>query len=390
MRQPEKIGGIRVYNKGHRTLATMSKAKKEEEKPKGKVLGYFCNGLGNLIEYTPALVALSDHFGGPIDICLSAEWNDSRKVQVLDILSKWDRINRVIEVFTPMGSDYLVTREGEKIHKKDYKLLFATGHNTNSAVMSWFGKYGNYWERARWRQTRMSEVEFHMNEVYRQTAYRGPIPPLQIPVAEMPDLGKRDAMRVVLCNGSARSDTFLWEKKRWWGFPVLADLLRRYYGAQIYFVGYGEDDLKDAMEVKAAVPQLNELVSRKLMITETAKVLSQCDLLVTTDTSVMHVGAAVGIPLVALFGPTLVSKNMPWTDRKVIFRSPVACAPCQYHFMFEMGTYLSIEKDQYAEKNKPYCLDKVKVNGKESQTYKCMAHIYPERVMKAIRDFWKG
>lgn len=35
-----------------------------------------------------------------------------------------------------------------------------------------------------------------------------------------------------------------------------------------------------------------------------ASIFAQCDLLVCNDTGVMHVGAAVGVPLVAIFGPT--------------------------------------------------------------------------------------
>jgi heptosyltransferase-2 len=35
-----------------------------------------------------------------------------------------------------------------------------------------------------------------------------------------------------------------------------------------------------------------------------AAIISQCDLLICNDTGIMHLGASVGLPLVAIFGPT--------------------------------------------------------------------------------------
>jgi len=337
---------------------------------KKKVLGYFCNGLGNLIEMMPALTALHIYSGNPIDMVLSTDWVDSRKEQAIDILERWPRVRKVHEA-TTKGEPFLVTKEGQTLAKKDYDLFYASGHNTGTAIMEWFGQYGNVWEKANWRRTRISEVEFHANEVYKM-GYRGPIPPLEIPLADTPELGQKKRMRIALSNGSARSDTFMWEKKRWWGFPLLADMLRRYYDAEILFVGRGEDDMQDAMRVKKKVPELKEWVSKDLMMTQTAKILSQCDLLITSDTSVMHCGAAVGIPLVALFGPTLVSKNRPWTDKAAIIRSPIQCAPCQYHFMFQLCD------------NEPF-----RWGGEKCEAWKCMRHIYPDRVMRVVRDFWR-
>ena len=337
-----------------------------------RAIGYFCNGLGNLIEMMPALTALSELSGNKIDMVLSTDWNDSRKEQILDVLNRWHRVDKVYQA-TTKGGEFLSTSCGRLIRKTDYDLYYASGHNTGSAIMEWFGQHGNVWEKANWRKGgRLSEVSFHINEIYKM-GYRGPIPPLEIPLADGPDLGPRQRMRIAICNGSARSDTFMWEKKRWWGFPVLADMLRRYYDAEIVFVGRGDDDMKDMRQVKKKVPELRDFVSKNLMITETAKVVAQCDLLISSDTSVMHVGAAVGTPVVALFGPTLVSKNRPWTDKAVVVRSPVQCAPCQYHFMFQL-----CDKEGF------------RWGGEKHEAWKCMRHIYPDRVMKVVRDFWRG
>jgi len=60
--------------------------------------------------------------------------------------------------------------------------------------------------------------------------------------------------------------------------------------------------------------------------------LKVCRVLLTNDTGPMHVAAAVGTPVVALFGsttPDLTGPGHPM-DRKphVVLRTAVPCAPC--------------------------------------------------------------
>ncbi len=59
--------------------------------------------------------------------------------------------------------------------------------------------------------------------------------------------------------------------------------------------------------------------------------LKACQVLLTNDTGPMHVAAAVGTPVVALFGstsPMLTGPGLGNDARHWILREPVACAPC--------------------------------------------------------------
>jgi heptosyltransferase-2 len=58
-----------------------------------------------------------------------------------------------------------------------------------------------------------------------------------------------------------------------------------------------------------------------------AAVLKRCAVYVTNDTGAMHIGAAVGVPLVAIFGPTDPRTTSP-VGRHVLLRHPVPCSPC--------------------------------------------------------------
>ena len=56
--------------------------------------------------------------------------------------------------------------------------------------------------------------------------------------------------------------------------------------------------------------------------------LRLCDLLVTNDTGPMHVAAALGKPLVALFGPTEPRRTGPYGQLENVLRLDLPCSPC--------------------------------------------------------------
>jgi ADP-heptose:LPS heptosyltransferase len=51
-------------------------------------------------------------------------------------------------------------------------------------------------------------------------------------------------------------------------------------------------------------------------------------LAVTTDTGPMHLAAAAGVPLVALFGPTAPWRTGPFGSGHEVLRLPLSCSPC--------------------------------------------------------------
>jgi len=57
-------------------------------------------------------------------------------------------------------------------------------------------------------------------------------------------------------------------------------------------------------------------------------VLERCALTVSNDTGAMHVAAAVGTPIVAIFGPTDPVTTPPYGDNHTLLREPVECSPC--------------------------------------------------------------
>ena len=65
-----------------------------------------------------------------------------------------------------------------------------------------------------------------------------------------------------------------------------------------------------------------------LDVIDLAALLSQLDLLVTSDTGPMHLAAAVGIPVVALFGPSDPRRYGPLAGHQRVVRVDLWCSPC--------------------------------------------------------------
>src|SRR5207245_11762149 len=66
----------------------------------------------------------------------------------------------------------------------------------------------------------------------------------------------------------------------------------------------------------------------KTAIADLTALLSQCHLFIGNDSGAMHVAAAVGLPVVAIFGPTDPLGTAPVTPRCTIVQEKPYCSPC--------------------------------------------------------------
>ncbi|HET8761757.1 MAG TPA: glycosyltransferase family 9 protein, partial [Nitrospiria bacterium] len=63
---------------------------------------------------------------------------------------------------------------------------------------------------------------------------------------------------------------------------------------------------------------------------EAMALMARCGHVVTNDSGPMHVAAALGVPVTAVFGPTEPRATSPVGERVTILQRPVDCAPCRY------------------------------------------------------------
>lgn len=115
-----------------------------------------------------------------------------------------------------------------------------------------------------------------------------------------------------------------WASKRWPSqrYGELAERLEQQYGiVAVINRGPGEKELDEAFR-RANVIRARLFSGGVLRL---AAVLERASLVVGGDTGPLHLGAVLGAPVVALFGPTDPARNGPWSQQAIVLRkqSPV-------------------------------------------------------------------
>lgn len=129
---------------------------------------------------------------------------------------------------------------------------------------------------------------------------------------------------VALCPGSTNSRAKRWPAER---FAAVADMLMERTGSEVVLVGAAEEsDISE--EVARRMRARPVVLTGKTDLAQTAAVLKASDLLVTNDTGPAHIAAAVGCPVVVIFGPTNPVTTRPFSDTAEVVRRPPDCAPC--------------------------------------------------------------
>jgi predicted lipopolysaccharide heptosyltransferase III len=135
--------------------------------------------------------------------------------------------------------------------------------------------------------------------------------------------GVRENGRLVTIHPASRSLIRRWREGR---FAEVADRLVEEFGATVTLVsGPGEEAV--TQKVQGAMRHKVVDLGGMLSIQELAALLSRSSLFIGLDGAPTHIAAAMGTPVVALYGPTSDTWR-PWTDRGVVLRGPEPCLGC--------------------------------------------------------------
>jgi lipopolysaccharide heptosyltransferase II len=120
-----------------------------------------------------------------------------------------------------------------------------------------------------------------------------------------------------------------WESKQW--FPdqiaACARAIQQRYGFDVVLLGSTED-AKAAAEAEACCGiRVTNLVGRT-SLREAIGIISRAKVSIGPDTGLMHISAAVGTPVVSLWGATSPSRNAPHRFEQLAIRGRAACSPC--------------------------------------------------------------
>jgi heptosyltransferase-2 len=89
----------------------------------------------------------------------------------------------------------------------------------------------------------------------------------------------------------------------------------------------------------------------KTTLSQAMAMIDACDCFVTNDSGLMHVGAALNTPLVAIFGSTNHVTTGPFSKNSIVLRKELPCSPClKTHCKTDFKCMLTIEADEVFDK----------------------------------------
>ena len=148
----------------------------------------------------------------------------------------------------------------------------------------------------------------------RAAQYLGGTGPVAFPLGLSPSLQSEGYLAI---HASARWPTKLW------GDDKFAELIRQLPRERVILTGSA-----------AEAPRIGQLAQgcRNLAgqtdLFELAEWYRRCAVVVSNDSGPMHLAAAVGTPVVAIFGPTDPVLTGPYGDRHRVLQATLPCVPC--------------------------------------------------------------
>lgn len=135
---------------------------------------------------------------------------------------------------------------------------------------------------------------------------------------------RADSLRIAIGAGASYGSAKCWPPDR---FAELANRLQEQTGAEVILFGApGEAAVSSAIAAGMRRPPID--LTGKTSIADLPALLSRCHLFIGNDSGAMHVAAAVGLPVVAVFGPTDPFGTAPVTPRCSIVQEKPYCSPC--------------------------------------------------------------
>ncbi len=299
------------------------------------------NWIGDLVMATPVLSDLRAAFP-------KASITAMCKKPLCDLLEKDEAIDELF-CFTRPTSSFSRREEYRDIIAKIRAGKYDVGILlTNSFSSAWWFWQGNVKRRigysAHFRKMLLTDpLRFSEEKEHQLITYKKILSPLGISVSQTPprlylaekeieesktllyQRGYIKGKKLIGINpGAAYGSAKCWPPER---FRALAMRLLLETDAFVIFFG----DAATASLVKEISQGLPERVIDLAGVTslrELACIIKDCSVLVTNDSGPMHMGAALNVPLVALFGSTDEELTGPYGKEKSVIRKKVKCSPC--------------------------------------------------------------
>lgn len=135
---------------------------------------------------------------------------------------------------------------------------------------------------------------------------------------------RSSALRIAVGAGASYGSAKCWPPER---FAAAINQVQSDMDADVILFGTaGEAAVSAAIREKLRKPPID--LAGRTTIGDLPGLLSQCHLFLGNDSGAMHVAAAVGLPVIAIFGPTDPLGTAPVTAKHAIVQQKPYCSPC--------------------------------------------------------------
>ncbi|TMI05154.1 MAG: lipopolysaccharide heptosyltransferase II [Betaproteobacteria bacterium] len=289
-----------------------------------------------ILSETPVAV-LRAPLGEPIVDVLAPPW-------CAPVYARMRGIGRIVD--NPLGHGELGLGRrralAREIRARAYTRAFILPNSFKSALIPWFAGiprrigYAGEGRRALLTETRRLDRTASPRLVDRFVALAVPkgrlIPTPPAPVLVPNAANAAAAMRAlklsthrpiaIFCPGAEYGPAKRWPAEH---FIALARRLLE-EGYAVWLLG-SPNDQAAALPIAAAIPGVRDLTGRTDLGTA-IDLLSLASVVVSNDSGLMHAAAAVGRPLVALFGSSSPDYTPPLSPLAQIAKIDIACSPC--------------------------------------------------------------
>lgn len=269
------------------------------------------------------------------------------------ILERMPEINQAIEMPIGHGEFNLIGRYqlGKQLREKAYTHAYILPNSAKSALIPLFAKIPS---RTGWKgesrygllnDLRANKNDFGlMIERYCALAYpksevssSASLPTLPKPALSIDTANQQSAMAkltlntdrpvVGLCPGAEFGPAKRWPEQYY--AQVAEEMIQQ--GYQVWLFGSEKDQsvttaIRSQLS-ESAQPSCYDLAGKTNLI-EAVDLLAACDTVVSNDSGLMHVAAAVGCKVVAVYGSTSPDYTPPLSEQVAIVHTDIECRPC--------------------------------------------------------------
>lgn len=314
-----------------------------------KILVYAYTGLGNFVLYTPALRAIKEFF--PQATFTLLHGNDTGCHKVVSGSNLFDK-----HIVVKRNANWWIRSKWiYKLRKEKYDLIVSEFHsNYNlftvfltilSDAMYKLGHvssagWNNDWDWIYNISAKMKKNQ-HERDRYLELAHALEIQEQKIDKKPFICISSTDedfAKKFLASHGVnnkhkivsvqfGTSSTTRWKRWSLDKYKKLCDMISELPNVKVVIQGSpSEVD----MIISVAVKMNNKpiIAAGNTSVKQVAAILKESNLLICNDSGLMHIAVAVGIPVVAIYGPTDYTRTAPLGEKHTIVRRDLNCSPC--------------------------------------------------------------